>query len=316
LFVLFGIYRRRLSALTVQKKQLEIIVEEKTNEILHHNEELQALNEEQHVLNEELSFANKDLSIANEILSIQRKELETTLNSLRVAQNQLIQSEKMASLGILSAGIAHEVNNPLNFIKGGFVGMEEYIMENLPEHSENISPFLEAINTGVDRAVDIVNSLGAYSRKDELVKSNCSTHAIIDNCLVMLNNRLKHRVEIKKQYCNGNFKIVGNEGKLHQAFLNVLSNAEQAIEKQGIITIKTEVDTNFFITYISDTGCGIDKYNLKKILEPFFTTKEPGKGTGLGLSITHKIILEHDGTLVYESELGKGTTAIIKLPLA
>lgn len=316
LFVLFVFYRWRLASLTLQKKQLEKVIEEKTIEILNQNEELKALNEEQHVLNEELSFANKDLCLANEELSKQRIEIEATLNSLKMTQNQLIQSEKMASLGILSAGIAHEVNNPLNFIKGGYFGMEEYIKESLPEHLENISPYLSAINTGVERAVDIVNSLGAYSRKDELIKTTCSPHKIIDNCLVMLNNRLKYKVEIKKIYSSGDPMLFGNEGKLHQAFLNILANAEQAIEKNGVITINTEVVSNDFITRIADNGCGIDKDNMEKIFEPFFTTKEPGKGTGLGLSIAHKIILEHNGSLEYESEVGKGTTAIIKLPLA
>ncbi len=300
LLALWFFYRLRLAALRKQKKQLQIIVMEKTIEILRQNEEVQNV--------------NKELITANSELFKQHDELEVTLHSLKTTQNQLIQSEKMASLGILSAGIAHEVNNPLNFIKGGFVGLDSYFIENLPEHIENVSPYLEAINVGVDRATVIVSSLSAYSRKDETILSHCSLHIIIENCLLMLNSSINNKVEIVKQFCSTETKILANEGKVHQAFMNILANAEQSIDEKGTITIKTEVGSDFFVTHISDNGCGISKENLNKITEPFFTTKYPGKGTGLGLSITHKIILEHNGSLDYISELRKGTTAIIKLP--
>jgi signal transduction histidine kinase/ligand-binding sensor domain-containing protein len=301
IFTLLFFYRWRLASLTKQKIKLEKLVENKTIEVLHQNEELQSLNEE-------LNTSNEDLFAANE-------QLEATVKSLKQAQKQLIESEKMASLGILSAGIAHEVNNPLNFIKGGYIGLYSYITENMPEHTENISPFLNAINTGVDRAANIVKSLGAYSRKDDLNRSNCSIDTIIDHCLIMLNSRLNDKVEIVRDYSSAYYKFEGNEGKLHQVFLNILTNSEQSIEEKGKIHIKTEVIKNDVVIRITDTGCGISPENLNKIFEPFYTSKDPGKGTGLGLSITHKIIIEHNGHIDYESKLGVGTTVTIKLPI-
>jgi signal transduction histidine kinase len=146
-------------------------------------------------------------------------------------------------------------------------------------------------------------------------KAACNMHFVIDNCLTMLQNQLKNKVEIKKNYTEIPFKVLGNEGKLHQAILNIISNAEQSIENNGTIEIHTEVKNNYVLINITDSGTGISPENLPKIFDPFFTTKNPGKGTGLGLSITYKIVEEHEGTLTYESQLGKGTKAIIKLPV-
>jgi len=249
--------------------------------------------------------------------SIQRfiNELNETNVKLRETQQYLIHSEKMASLGVLSAGVAHEINNPLNFINGGINGIESYFESNLREHSEGVSPFIKAINTGVKRAADIVSSLSHYSRNEDLVLLNCDINSIIDNCLVMLQNEYKNKVEIIKNYTNLKYQIKAGEGKLHQAILNVISNSIHSIEKSGSIKITTDINENKIIILIEDTGCGISSENLKKIFDPFFTTKETGKGTGLGLSIAYNIIQEHSGTINYESELGKGTKAIIKLPI-
>jgi signal transduction histidine kinase len=257
---------------------------------------------------EELETANKELTAAN-------KELETALSILQNAQKQLIQSEKMASLGVLSAGIAHEINNPLNFIYGGIMGLENYINENLKDHIEEVAPLIEGIHVGAKRAADIVTGLNHYSRHDELPRVKCEMHSIIDNCLVILINQLKNRIEIQKRYTNQSSALICNEGKLHQAILNILANAGQAIEEKGTITITTSIEKQKFIISIADTGCGISAKNLPKITDPFFTTKDPGKGTGLGLSITYNIVQEHKGTLEFESQPGKGTKVIIALPL-
>ena len=264
---------------------------------------------------EELEKANIELTNANKELFGQRAEIETALTSLQHAQKQLIQSEKMASLGVLSAGIAHEINNPLNFIYGGIVGLEEYFNENLKEHVEKILPYIEGIHVGVRRAADIVASLNHYSRYDDKPGVECDIHSIIDNCLVMLNNQLKDRVEIKKKFTGEPYTLICNEGKLHQAILNVLVNASQAIEGKGTITISTRIEEHQFIISVADTGCGISEENLSRITDPFFTTKDPGEGTGLGLSITYNIVQEHNGKLEFESQLGKGTKAVITLPL-
>jgi PAS domain S-box-containing protein len=264
---------------------------------------------------EDLDSTIEELHSTNEELYRQKEELETTIDALNKTQNQLIQSEKMASLGILSAGIAHEINNPLNFIHGGVLGIEKYFRKNIEEHFNKVSPLINAINTGVDRASEIVSSLNHYSRQDDLQKRDCDVHSILDNCLVMLQNQLKNRIETIKNYTPRFHLIYGNEGKLYQALLNILVNAEQSIAKNGTIKIETEIENTNVCIVISDTGCGISQENLQKIIIPFYTTKAPGKGTGLGLSIAYNIICEHDGTIEFESALETGTKAIIKFPV-
>jgi PAS domain S-box-containing protein len=281
-----------------EKKALE-------SELEKHRNHLESLVKER---TDELAAANEELNTANE-------ELQTTLNKLNEAQKQLIHSEKMASLGILSAGIAHEINNPLNFIHGGILGIEKYFKNNIEEHLEKVNPFINAINVGVKRTSDIVTSLSHYIRKNDLPYAECEIHSIIDNCLTILQNQLKNKVKIIKQYTDEPHYILGNEGKLHQGILNIIANAEQLIEREGTIEIKTEVVNNQLKISFTDSGIGISQENLLKVFDPFFTTKAPGKGTGLGLSITYDIIQEHKGTIEYESKIGMGTTAIIKIPI-
>ncbi len=140
-------------------------------------------------------------------------------------------------------------------------------------------------------------------------------HAILDDCLLILRNQYKNRIEIRKQYTKVPYKFKGNEGKLHQAFLNILANADQAIKDKGVITIHTDIRNNVFQITISDTGQGIANDIIKQIFDPFFTTKDPGKGTGLGLSIAYDIIQEHNGLIKFESTVGEGTKVVIFLPL-
>jgi PAS domain S-box-containing protein len=264
---------------------------------------------------EELEAINEELKSTNEELYFQRKELGEALTNLKETQNKLIQSEKMASLGVLAAGVAHEINNPLNFIRGGVMGLESFINDNLKEQNNEVPLLVECIKVGVQRAADIVTSLNNYSRQNDLPSSECDVKSIIENCLVMLNNQMKSRIEVTRDYTEESYSLICNSGRLHQVFLNILSNAIQAIEKNGTIDIVTRIRKERIIISISDTGCGISQDLLPKITDPFFTTKEPGKGTGLGLSITYNILRDYDGTLEFESQKNTGTKASISLPL-
>ncbi|MDX8338272.1 ATP-binding protein [Draconibacterium sp. IB214405] len=280
------------------KKNLEDIVDKRTSELKTANYELQVINEA--------------LSDKNEIINKQNAKLIRTLNDLKNTQAQLLHSEKMASLGVLTAGVAHEINNPLNYIMGAYEALK---LQGENASGENYDILLNALKTGVERVADIVNSLNQFSRNTPKINEVCNIHEIIDNCLVMLQNQLKGRIDVAKEYSKETFITFGNVGNVHQVFLNILSNAEQAIAGNGKITVKTFREEERVRIEITDSGKGIAKDELVRITDPFYTTKEPGQGTGLGLSIAYSIIKEHGGWLKFESELNKGTTAIVILPL-
>ena len=263
----------------------------------------------------ELELANEELHATNDNLAQQKEELVAAVETLQTTQEQLVRSEKMASLGVLAAGVAHEINNPLNFIQGGVFGLENYFDEELNDHKENVKPLLHAINVGVERATGIVTSLNHYSTAQGSKMEECDIHKIIDSSLIMLHNKTKYKAEIKKDYTSANFILVGNEGQLHQVIVNLLLNAVQAINDKGIINIRTQINDHYLKLSIKDTGSGISKENLLKIFDPFFTTKEAGEGTGLGMSISLKIMEDHKGKIEYKSEINKGTEAKITLPL-
>jgi signal transduction histidine kinase len=213
----------------------------------------------------------------------------------------------------MSSGIAHEINNPLNFIKGGLIGLENCLNENTLVSQSDITPLITAMNEGVSRVAKIVSSLNHYSHQGDSYYVRSDIHNIIDNCLTIIQSQTKNRIEIRKFYTSEISEIHCNEGKLHQAFLNVITNAVHAIEHNGIITISSRINENNLDISFEDNGSGISKDDLPRVFDPFFTTKDPGKGTGLGLSITYNIIKEHNGTIEIKSEEGKGTTVIIGL---
>lgn len=294
LLSLAGLIRWRFERLRMHQRNLENKIQEALREINRKNEDLKKTNTE---------LQNTNLTLSK------------TLKNLEETQAQLLYAEKMASLGILTAGIAHEINNPLNYIQGGYVGLKDYLAGSDLKNNQDLLTLLNCIKNGVERTSEIVHGLNQFSRENSNLNEDCYIHNIIDNCLVMLNHKMKDRIQIEKKYCKKNMLIKGNVGKLHQVFLNIFTNAEQAIQDQGKIDIKTCISDYNIIIEVTDDGCGIDKENLPKVTDPFFTTKQAGAGTGLGLSIVYDIVHEHAGQIEFDSEIGKGTTVKITLPL-
>jgi signal transduction histidine kinase len=282
---------------------------------------------------------------ANILLEKQKAELNHTLNHLTQAQTQLVQSEKMASLGQVTAGVAHELNNPLNFIgtsvkplrrnmKDLIAILEKYdaaIEENdlasafseAEKHKQTVDyaylvnetkDLLDGINEGASRSGDIVKGLRTFSRMDENEFKAVNIHEGIDSTLLLLSNKFRDRITVHKSY-GAIPQVDGLPGKLNQVFMNVLSNSIMAIEGEGDIYIKTDrVDDHARIS-IKDSGEGMSEEIREHIFEPFFTTRAVGQGTGLGLSITYSIIEEHHGTIDVKSAPGLGSEFIITLPL-
>ena len=234
-------------------------------------------------INEELQATNEELYQQNKIIGEQKKALEENILQLKETQAQLIQSEKMASLGVLTAGVSHEMNNPLNFIKGVYLGLDKHFTELGQEKDEKIAFLLNSLKTGVERTSTIVNGLNQFSIENKKFDEDCYIHDIINNCLVILHNKLKHRAVLEKRFVNETIIVKGNVGKLHQVFSNILLNAIQAIIETGKITVITYIRNDYAVIEIEDTGVGISEKNLPKITDPFFTTKDPGKRHWPGL---------------------------------
>ena len=297
LFFLF--LKRHLKDLRATKQELEAHKNNLQNLVLEKTKDLDAAFDQ-------LEKKNKEINLKN-------SELEETLKELKEMQSHLLQAEKMASIGILTAGIAHEINNPLNYILGGLTGLQNYFEEEKIEN-EKIALFTESIETGIERVNSIVSGLNKLSRNKETYDERCDIHDIIDNCLNIISNRLKTGISVNRHYAKNLPFIKGNVGQVHQVFLNVLVNATQAIPEQGKIAITTKNKKDTILVAIQDDGSGIQKADLSKITDPFFTTKEPGEGTGLGLAIAFNIIDKHRGRLKFESEVDKGTLVLIELP--
>ncbi len=255
------------------------------------------------------------VSDRTEELKAKNNELTQGYEQLKSTQEHLIRAEKMASLGVLAAGIGHEINNPLNFIKHGAEGLEVDLKKLESYDPERLDGYFDAIYQGVKRAADIVSGLSHFSRGGSSLNEACDLKAILENSLNIAATRFKSKsIRIKKHFNSANPVITGNDGKLHQLFTNIIVNAEQAIERAGEISLSLFEDEQWIKVAIKDSGTGMSEATLGKLLDPFFTTKEPGEGTGLGLFISQMIIDEHQGKMEIESNEGEGSTFTISFP--
>jgi signal transduction histidine kinase len=237
---------------------------------------------------------------------------------------QLIQSDKMAALGLLVAGVAHEINTPLGAIHANTDNMARAVakIRNLAEPAGNdeLNRLLDILdevcrnnNLATDRIMNIVRSLKNFARLDEAERKKVNIHDGIESTLTLLQHQLKNRIRIVKQF--GDIpEIECFPNQLNQVFMNILCNAGQAIKDRGDITVRTWAEDDVVKISISDTGVGIPPEHQSKIFDPGFTTKGVGVGTGLGLSICYKIIQDHRGTITVDSS-DEGTTFTMSLPM-
>jgi two-component system NtrC family sensor kinase len=266
-------------------------------------------------------------------------------------ERQLIQSSRLAGIGELAAGVAHEINNPIGFVTSNTNSLSKYFQrisqvlakyrelysnrddisrKDMIAKIEEIEAFANELKIekaikganqvitenidGLNRVAKIVKDLKTFSHVTDEKMDPVNINQILDDVLNLVRNEIKYKSEVVKDY--GDIRAVSCfSSQLAQVFTNIIVNAAQAIEKNGIITVKTYEQNGNAVINITDTGCGMTKETMENIFNPFFTTKEAGKGTGLGLSITHQIIEKHRGDIRVKSEPGKGTSFEIRLPM-
>ncbi len=302
-------------------------------------------------LQRELKESNQRLTQLNTKLQQTTQYLQKANREIKEAQSQLLQHEKMASIGQLAAGVAHEINNPIGFIYSNLSVLQDYIADLLSFFKEykllkkvvqtgQMKAVLSAISRlekvekeidldfimddfekivresldGAERVKIIVQDLKDFSHIDQAEVKYFNINQGLESTLNIVWNEIKYKAKVIKEY--GEIpEIRCYPMQLNQVFMNLLVNAAQAIEKNGLIKIKTFAKKNRVYVQITDNGCGIPKKNLHRIFDPFFTTKEVGKGTGLGLSTAYNIIKKHNGEIRVESKEGKGTRFTIELPI-
>lgn len=309
-------------------------------------ENLQQTSQEREKFVAELEELNRTLERRvderTQALASANLELVNVIDSLKSTQSQLIHSEKMASLGQLVAGVAHELNNPIGFIYANFPHLEEYTkdllslieeLRQLPLEDaqkaiveqkikaidlefikEDTLKIIRSGQSGASRIKEIVSSLRSFSRLDEAELKSVMLEDGINDTLAILNHQIRNRVEVIKDY-QLNHPVLCRAGQINQVFMNIIYNALQAIDGSGSLRISTRKEDEFAVISVADSGKGIPPDVITKIFDPFFSTKKVGEGTGLGLSISYGIIESHGGHIEVTSELGKGTTFIIYVPL-
>ncbi len=291
---------------------------------------------------------------AEQLLEDQSRELyssmqalEQTLEDLKASQNQLIQTEKMASLGVLAAGVAHEINNPIGYITSNFNSLQqglEYIQNFISDMQpciegdsdaetikqtwhlllkkydlvyllEDFVDLSKETTEGLTRVKQIVADLRAFSREDKAEKSAIDINDILRGSINILENQTKYHANIVTKLTELP-RVMGYAGKLSQVFTNLISNANQAVDDNGSIHIFTEKADDGIRISVQDNGHGISEENMNNLFTPFFTTKPIGEGTGLGLSISHGIIEEHGGEILVSSKINVGTIFTVLIPLS
>lgn len=272
----------------------------------------------------------------------EHKKSEDTLKNM---QAQIIQQEKMASIGQLAAGVAHEINNPMGFITSNLTSLGKYAerldtyiaalqqsicscsghqdlgeLDTLRQKLKvdyiisDMTQLIEESLDGANRVRRIVQDLKSFSRLDQAEETRINLNDCLETTINIAWNELKYIATLERQF--GDIpELICNPQQLNQVFLNLLVNAAQAMEQHGVITVRTWADNDSVFVSVSDTGRGMSREVKEKIFDPFFTTKAAGKGTGLGLSISAEIIRKHNGEITVESEPGKGTTFTVRLPV-
>ena len=309
------------------------------------------LETERHVfLKDKLSRERTEKNVRNALLR-KSQELYEANQKLKDNQAVLVHSEKMAGLGQLAAGVAHEINNPVGFVTSNLGTLTEYIEafkklfaeyqrlldatrdgetdafegivaviekirgeEDLDYILDDVDQLLSESVDGTQRVKEIVEGLRSFARLDEAEVKESDINESIESTLKVVWNELKYKCEVRKAF--GTLPLIRcHPGQLNQVFMNLFVNAAQAIPEKGEIAVETQATETEIIVRISDTGGGIPPGELSKLFDPFYTTKPVGQGTGLGLSISHGIIQKHNGSIEVESEVGKGTTFTIRLPI-
>ncbi len=312
----------------------------------------EVLKENDRIIKEQNVTLEREVKVRTAALSESNENLQNLLIDLKQAQTKLIEAEKLASLGMLTAGIAHEINNPINFVTSNvsplrrdidqiFEALKELERIGLSEGSlnekkeqiksvqskleidylrEEIKFLLEGIEDGAKRTTGIVKSLRIFSRVDEYDLKLADINLGMQSTLVILNSHFDNNIKIETEYVDLPL-IECYPGKLNQVFLNLLTNAAYELKKKfgnkpgGKLKITTKVDRDFVYIRVKDNGSGIPEEMKSKIFDPFFTTKDVGEGTGLGLSIAYQTIIRHQGEIVINSTLGEGAEFVVKLPL-
>jgi len=275
--------------------------------------------DEMGILAQAFNAMTSDLKTAREIMvdwtKALEEEVEKKTEEIRRTQAQLIHAEKLASLGRMAAGVAHEINNPLT----GIVTFAHLMLKRVPQESQERED-LEVIIEQADRCSRIIKGLLGFARATAVQKSPTDINEVLNRSIQMVSSKADfHNIKFNINLTDNLTPVIADPSQLQQVFLNILVNAGDAMDGRGTITISTrkvfEDEKPFVEIEFTDTGPGISEENMGKIFEPFFSTKPVGKGTGLGLAVSHGIIQEHKGKIFVKSEPGHGASFFIRLPL-